>query len=56
VATDLMLFELKITDISKSSGWGLQNFELLWEHIFITIGMFPVELLAYQVSVACAAD
>jgi len=52
-----MFFKLKITNILKSNEWGLEKSELLWEHNFFTaIGVFPVELLAYQVSVDSAAN
>ena len=53
----LTFFKLKITNILKSSGWGLEKSELPWEHsFFIAIGVFPVELLDYQVSMVCAAN
>ena len=45
----LTFFELKITYILKSSGWGLEKSELPWEqNIFIAVGVFSVELLAYK--------
>ena len=31
----LMFFELKITNISKSSGWRVEKSELPWEHNFL---------------------
>ena len=40
----LTFFELKITYILKLSGWGTK--------CFIAVGVFSVELLAYQVSMA----
>ena len=49
--TRLAFFELKITNILKSSGWGLEKSELPWEqNFFIAIGVFLVELSACQVS------
>ena len=30
--------------------------ELPGEHIFLAVGMFPVELSAYQISMVCAAN
>ena len=51
------IFKLKITNILKSSGWGLEKSELPWEHIFfIAIGVFPLELLDYQVSMVRSAN
>ena len=44
----LTFFELKITNILKSSVWGLGKMG--------TVDVFPVELLAYQVSMVCAAN
>ena len=54
----LMFFELKITYMLKSSGWGLEKSELPWEQnvFIIAVGVFSVELLAYQVSMVCAAN
>ena len=53
----LMFFKLKITNILKSSGWGLEKSELPWEkNFFIAVGVFLVELLAYQVSMVCAEN
>ena len=43
-----MLDVLKITNILKSSGCGLEKSELPWEYNFL---VFPVQLLADQVSV-----
>jgi len=51
-----MFFELKITNILKSSGWGLEESGLPWEQNFHSCGVFPVELLAHQVSMACDAN
>ena len=31
----LVFLELKITKVVKSSGWGLERSELLWEHNFL---------------------
>ena len=42
----LIFFELKITNILKSSGLGLER-ELSWEQNVFALGVFPVELLAY---------
>ena len=39
-----LLFHLKITNILKLSGWGLQKIELPWEQIFIAVGVFSVKL------------
>ena len=53
----LTVFEQKISYILKSSWWGLEKSKLPWEHIvFIAIDVFPVELLAYQVSMVCVAN
>ena len=52
----LMFRELKITDILKSSKWGLVKSELPWEQHRIALGVFPVELLAYQVSMVYPAN
>ena len=49
----LAFFELKITNILNLSGWGLEQSELLWE---VGTGVFPIELLACQVSMICAAN
>ena len=46
----LIFCELKITDILQSSAWGLEKSELPW------VSVFPVELLAYQASMVCAAN
>ena len=49
------IFKLKITNILKSSEWGLEKSELPWEqNFFIAIGVFPVELSACQVSMFSA--
>ena len=45
----LGFFELKITNILKSSGWGLEQSGLPWEQNFIATGVYPIELLACQV-------
>ena len=54
----LTFFELKITYMLKSSGWGLEKSELPWEQnvFIIAVGVFSVELLAYQVSMVCATN
>ena len=59
----LTFFQLKITYILKSSGWGLEKSELphgllvaMGKKCFIDVGVFPVEVLAYQVSMVCAAN
>jgi len=51
-----MFCELKITNILKSNEWGLVKSELPGEQNFIVLGVFPVELLAYQVSMVHAAN
>ena len=52
-----MFCELKITNILKSSKRGLEKSESPWEqNFFITVGVFPVELLAYRVSMVCIAN
>ena len=39
------------------SGWGLEKNELPSEQKnFMTVNLFPVQLLAYQVSMVCAAN
>ena len=40
---------LKVTNILRSSRWGLEKSELPWEQIFLAVRVFPVKLLAYQV-------
>ena len=54
----LTFFKVKITNILKSSGWGLEKSELPWEHRFFYSHwcVFPVELLDYQVSMVCAVN
>ena len=49
----LAFFELKITFMLKSSGWGLEKSKLPWKQCFIAVGVFSVELLACQVSMVC---
>ena len=50
-------FEVKIANTLKSSGWGLEKSELPWQQkFFVAVGVFPVELLACQVSMICAAN
>ena len=44
-----MFFELKITNILKSSGWGLEK-SCHGNRIFKAVGVLPIELLAYKVS------
>ena len=51
----LNIFRLKITNKLNSSGWGLEKSELTWEQNFF-LGVFPVELLACQVSMCCTAN
>jgi len=52
-----MFFKLKITNTVKSSWWGLEKSELPWEqNFFIAVGVFPVELLACQVSMDSAVS
>ena len=51
-----MFCELKITNILKLSEWGLLKSELPWDRIFRALGVFPVELLAYQGSMVYAAN
>ena len=45
--------EQKITNMLKSSGWGLEQSELPWEQ---NSGVFPMELLACQLSMICTAN
>ena len=52
----LTIFKLKITNIYKSSRWGLEQGELPWEHNFLWLRCVSVELSAYQVSMVCAAN
>ena len=53
----ITFFELKITDILKSSGRGLEKSELPWQQkCFIALGVFSIALLACQVSMICAAN
>ena len=53
----LTYYKLKITNIFKSIGWGLEKSELPWEqNFFVTIDVFPTELLACQTSMVCAAN
>ena len=41
----------------RSSGWGLEKSELpLGTEFVIAVGVFSVELLAYQVSMVCSAN
>ena len=41
----------------KSSGWGLGQSELLWEQkFFIATSVFPIKLLACQLSMIYAAN
>ena len=51
----LMFFELKITNILKSSRWVLEKSGLSRNGFFKAEGAFSVELLAYQVSIVCPA-
>ena len=51
-----MFFDLKITNILKSTGWALEKSDLPWEQNFLAVGVAPVELLAYQNSMVCAAN
>ena len=52
----LTFCELKVTYMLKSSGLGLERVSCHGNRIFIAVGVFPVELLAYQVSMVCAAN
>ena len=53
----LTFCKLEITNILKSSGRGLEKNGLPWKRNFlIAVGVYPVELLAYQVSMVCAAN
>ena len=56
VCGHLAFFEPKIGNILKSIGWGLEKSELPWEQNFIAADVFPVELLACQVSMVYAAN
>ena len=49
------VFKSKITNILKSSGRGLEKSELPWEKFYRAVGVLPVELLVYQVSMDCTA-
>ena len=49
----LMSFELKVTNVLKSTGWGLDKSELPWEQIFYSSSLFCAELLAWKVSMVC---
>ena len=53
----LTFFELKITaNIEiKRVGTGKELVAMRTE-LFIVVGVFPVELSAYQISIVCAAD
>ena len=53
----ITFFEVKIANTLKSSGWGLEKSKLPWQQkFFVAVGVFPVELLACQVSMICAAN
>ena len=52
----LMFCELKNPYILESIELGLEKSELPWTHNFIAVSVFPVELLAYQVSMVYAAN
>ena len=52
----LTVFKLKITNMLKSSEWGWKRVNCHGNRIFIAIGVFPVEVLAYQVSMVCIAN
>ena len=53
----ITFFELEITKILKSSGWGLEKSKLPWQQkSVVAVGVFPVELLACQVSMTCAVN
>ena len=52
----LTFFKLKITNILKSNGWGLEKRVAMEMEFFIAIGVFPVELSACQVSMFCTAN
>ena len=52
-----MFFKLKITKILKSGWRGMEKSELPWEKIFfIAVGVLPLGLLAYQVSMVSAVN
>ena len=51
-----MFFELKIANMLKSSGLGQEKIGLPWQQFFIAIGVFPVELLVYQVLMFCTGN
>ena len=52
-----MISKLKITKILKSCWKGLEKSELPWEpNFFIAVGVLPLELLAYQVSMVSAVN
>ena len=52
----LTFFELRITSILKSSQLGLEKSDAMKMEFFIAMGVFSVELLAYQVSMVCASN
>ena len=52
----LTFFKLKTTNILKSSGWGLEKRVAMGTEFFIAVGVFPVEILDYQVSMVCATN
>ena len=52
----LAFFELKITNILKLSGWDWDRVSCHGNIIFIAAGVFPIELLACQVSMNCVAN
>ena len=51
----LNVFELKITKNPKSDWGDWEKIELPWEpNFFIAVGVLPVELFSYQVSMVSA--
>jgi len=59
-----MFCEVKNANMLKSSEWGLERSEpqgngllvAIYENrIFVAVGVLPLELLAYQVSMVCTA-
>ena len=56
VCDPFSLFKLKISNILTSSGWEWKRVSCLGNKILIAADVFPVELLAFQVSMVCASN
>ena len=52
----LMPFKLKITNILKSRGWNWKIVIAMGTELCMAVGVLFVQLLAYQVSMVCAAN